>query len=193
MDSLATAQAGESGASLFLHATREGVMQSAWMGIDSSVVLDSLKSLLMLIALLATRTLAVRWITRNRNRASPFNYRRRARSISCSDFLPRTVDDPASSRPSCVAISSIRPIGTRPNLENEEGFPSVCCRRKSLWLRPCVGSTPYFGKAVGALTCCQPSPLSDFSSATRSCCSCSVSSSGIIVLSRCGFLIPPWL
>jgi small-conductance mechanosensitive channel len=65
MDSLATAQAGESGDSIFLHATREGVMQSAWMGIDSSVVLDSLKSLLMLIALLATRTLVVRWITRN--------------------------------------------------------------------------------------------------------------------------------
>lgn len=35
------------------------------MSIDSSIVLDGLKSFLMLIALLATRTLVVRWIARN--------------------------------------------------------------------------------------------------------------------------------
>ncbi|MGQ0667902.1 MAG: mechanosensitive ion channel domain-containing protein [Nitrospiraceae bacterium] len=40
-------------------------MQSSWMGIDSLVVLDGLKSLIVLIALLAIRTLVVRWIARN--------------------------------------------------------------------------------------------------------------------------------
>jgi hypothetical protein len=40
-------------------------MHTGWMGIDSSIVLDGLKSVIMLIALLATRTLVVRWIARN--------------------------------------------------------------------------------------------------------------------------------
>ena len=39
--------------------------QIGWMNIDSSVVLDVLKSLIVLIALLITRTLVVRWISRN--------------------------------------------------------------------------------------------------------------------------------
>ncbi|MCP9461399.1 MAG: mechanosensitive ion channel [Nitrospira sp.] len=41
------------------------MMQLGWIQIDSSVVLDLLKSLLMLITLLITRALVVRWITRN--------------------------------------------------------------------------------------------------------------------------------
>jgi len=40
-------------------------MQIGWMSIDSSVVLDGLKSLIILAALLITRTLVVRWISRN--------------------------------------------------------------------------------------------------------------------------------
>ncbi len=40
-------------------------MQVGWLNIDSSVALDVLKSLLLLIALLATRALVVRWISRN--------------------------------------------------------------------------------------------------------------------------------
>ena len=40
-------------------------MQIGWMSIDSSVVLDGLKSLIVLAALLITRTLVVRWISRN--------------------------------------------------------------------------------------------------------------------------------
>jgi hypothetical protein len=39
--------------------------QVGWMNIDSAVVLDILKSLIVLIALLITRTLVVRWISRN--------------------------------------------------------------------------------------------------------------------------------
>lgn len=41
------------------------MMQFGWIQIDSSVVLDLLKSLLMLITLLITRALVVRWITKN--------------------------------------------------------------------------------------------------------------------------------
>jgi small-conductance mechanosensitive channel len=41
------------------------MMQFGWIQIDSSVVLDILKSLIMLIALLVTRALVVRWITKN--------------------------------------------------------------------------------------------------------------------------------
>jgi small-conductance mechanosensitive channel len=40
-------------------------MQTGWLNIDSSVALDVLKSLLLLIALIATRALVVRWISRN--------------------------------------------------------------------------------------------------------------------------------
>lgn len=40
-------------------------MQIGWMSIDSSVVLDGLKSLILLISLLITRALAVRWISRH--------------------------------------------------------------------------------------------------------------------------------
>lgn len=40
-------------------------MQIGWMSIDSSVVLDGLKSLIILTALLIMRTLVVRWISRN--------------------------------------------------------------------------------------------------------------------------------
>ena len=40
-------------------------MQANWMNIDSSVALDVLKSLLLLIALMGTRALVVRWISRN--------------------------------------------------------------------------------------------------------------------------------
>lgn len=40
-------------------------MQIGWMNIDSSVALDLLKSLLLLIALMGTRALVVRWISRN--------------------------------------------------------------------------------------------------------------------------------
>jgi small-conductance mechanosensitive channel len=40
-------------------------MQVSWLNIDSSIVLDGLKSLIVLAALLATRTLIVRWISRN--------------------------------------------------------------------------------------------------------------------------------
>jgi len=49
----------------------------------------------------------------------------------------------------------------------------------------------YFGNVFGAVTCCQPSPFSDFNKATTSCCSCSVSSRGMIVLFWCGFLYSP--
>jgi small-conductance mechanosensitive channel len=41
------------------------VTQSEWFSIDSSVPLDSLKSLILLLALIAVRTLAVRWIAGN--------------------------------------------------------------------------------------------------------------------------------
>ncbi|MCP9463936.1 MAG: mechanosensitive ion channel family protein [Nitrospira sp.] len=41
------------------------MMQIGWIHLDSSVVLDLLKSLIMLIALLITRALVVRWITRH--------------------------------------------------------------------------------------------------------------------------------
>jgi small-conductance mechanosensitive channel len=40
-------------------------MQVGWMNIDSSVALDILKSLIVLIALMVLRTLVVRWISRN--------------------------------------------------------------------------------------------------------------------------------
>jgi len=40
-------------------------MQISWMSLDSSVVLDGLTSLIVLVALLITRTLVVRWISRN--------------------------------------------------------------------------------------------------------------------------------
>lgn len=40
-------------------------MQAGWLNIDSSVALDVLKSLLLLFALMATRALVVRWISRN--------------------------------------------------------------------------------------------------------------------------------
>lgn len=40
-------------------------MQVGWMNIDSSVALDLLKSLILLVTLLVTRTLVVRWISRN--------------------------------------------------------------------------------------------------------------------------------
>jgi small-conductance mechanosensitive channel len=40
-------------------------MQTGWINIDSSVALDVLKSLLLLIALMGTRALVVRWISRN--------------------------------------------------------------------------------------------------------------------------------
>ena len=39
--------------------------QSEWLSIDSSVALDSLKSLILLLALITVRTLAVRWIAGN--------------------------------------------------------------------------------------------------------------------------------
>jgi small-conductance mechanosensitive channel len=41
------------------------VTQSEWFSLDSSVPLDSLKSLILLLALIAVRTLAVRWIAGN--------------------------------------------------------------------------------------------------------------------------------
>lgn len=41
------------------------MMQIGWIHLDSSVVLDILKSLILLIALLITRALVVRWITKN--------------------------------------------------------------------------------------------------------------------------------
>lgn len=40
-------------------------MQATWMNVDSSVALDIFKSLLLLIALMGTRALVVRWISRN--------------------------------------------------------------------------------------------------------------------------------
>jgi small-conductance mechanosensitive channel len=40
-------------------------MQASWMNIDSSVALDVFKSLLLLFALMGTRALVVRWISRN--------------------------------------------------------------------------------------------------------------------------------
>lgn len=40
-------------------------MQSNWMQFDSSVVLDGLKSLILLVSIVLTRTLVVRWISRN--------------------------------------------------------------------------------------------------------------------------------
>lgn len=40
-------------------------MQISWMSLDSSVVLDGLTSLIVLVALLITQTLVVRWISRN--------------------------------------------------------------------------------------------------------------------------------
>lgn len=40
-------------------------MQIGWLNLDSLVILDVLKSLIVLIALLITRTLVVRWISRN--------------------------------------------------------------------------------------------------------------------------------
>jgi small-conductance mechanosensitive channel len=40
-------------------------MQNGWMNINSLVLLDLLKSLILLIALLITRTLVVRWISRS--------------------------------------------------------------------------------------------------------------------------------
>lgn len=39
--------------------------QSEWLGIDSSVALDGLKSLILLLALVVARSLIVRWIARN--------------------------------------------------------------------------------------------------------------------------------
>ena len=46
-----------------------------------------------------------------------------------------------------------------------------------------VNGSSYFGYDFGGATCCHPSPLSDLSMATKSCCSSSVISKGIIVLS----------
>lgn len=40
-------------------------MQSGWISIDSSVVLDGVKSLILLVSLVILRTLIVRWIARN--------------------------------------------------------------------------------------------------------------------------------
>lgn len=40
-------------------------MQSGWVSIDSSVVLDGVKSLILLVSLVILRTLIVRWIARN--------------------------------------------------------------------------------------------------------------------------------
>ena len=40
-------------------------MQIGWMQFDSSVVLDGLKSLILLVTIVLTRTLVVRWISRN--------------------------------------------------------------------------------------------------------------------------------
>ncbi|MCP9438911.1 MAG: mechanosensitive ion channel family protein [Nitrospira sp.] len=40
-------------------------MQMSWIHLDSAIILDLLKSFIMLIALLITRALVVRWITRN--------------------------------------------------------------------------------------------------------------------------------
>lgn len=40
-------------------------MQIGWMQFDSSVVLDGLKSLILLVSIVLTRTLVVRWISRN--------------------------------------------------------------------------------------------------------------------------------
>lgn len=40
-------------------------MQIRWIHLDSTIILDLLKSFIMLIALLITRALVVRWIARN--------------------------------------------------------------------------------------------------------------------------------
>jgi small-conductance mechanosensitive channel len=40
-------------------------MQIGWMQVDSSVVLDGLKSLILLVSIVLIRTLVVRWISRN--------------------------------------------------------------------------------------------------------------------------------
>ena len=58
------------------------------------------------------------------------------------------------------------------------GFPQpfLCPKQNSL-----------FREFERGVTCCQPSPLSDLRNATTSCRSDSASSSGMTVLSRCGF------
>ncbi len=73
----------------------------------------------------------------------------------------------------------------------ERGTSPGPCRPTPLEGRLFLIQWSYCGNDAGALTCCQPSPLSDFSIATRSRFSWSVSSRGIMVLSRCGFLMPP--
>ncbi|MFO0708061.1 MAG: mechanosensitive ion channel [Nitrospira sp.] len=40
-------------------------MQTGWMQLDSSVVIDGLKSLILLVSVVIVRTLVVRWISRN--------------------------------------------------------------------------------------------------------------------------------
>lgn len=40
-------------------------MQNGWMNIDSLVILDGLKSLILLVSIVLTRTLVVRWLSRN--------------------------------------------------------------------------------------------------------------------------------
>ena len=40
-------------------------MQIGWMQVDSSVVLDGLKSLILLVSVVLIRTLVVRWVFRN--------------------------------------------------------------------------------------------------------------------------------